>query len=113
MDTRDEKRKHEENIENTSQTRQKVPTEKNLSNLGTGKVDNFVAEQKFWAIEEFKLNVFDIILDISHLEYTKAVKKESENGELDCTDGVSNTRWRIWWKAWRESCRTTFRFKEN
>ena len=34
------------------------------------------------------MKFFDKILDICHLEYAEAVKKEIENGGIDCTDGV-------------------------
>ena len=77
----------EENIEETIQKKQILVTEGNL--VGR-KVDNFTAHQKFGTIDEFKLKIFDQILDIWHLEYSEVVKKEIENRELDCTDGVAN-----------------------
>ena len=54
-----------------------MPTQKNLGNLDTKQVDNFVAQQKRFATNIFKLNVSDPVLDICYLEYTKAVKKEN------------------------------------
>lgn len=37
------------------------------------------------------MKAFDQILDIWDLEYTEAVEKDTQNKELDCTDGVTMT----------------------
>ena len=54
------------------------------------KVDNFVFRQKFSPKDEFKSKVFDQIWDVCLFGYTEAVRKEIQNEELDCIDGVAN-----------------------
>ena len=61
------------------------------ANLGTGKVHNFVVQQKISRVDKFQLKAFDQILDVFHLEYIEAVEKDIRNEELDCTCGVANT----------------------
>ena len=46
-----------------------MQTDESLNNLGTGKTDNFVIQQKISPADEFQLKVFDQILDVFHLEY--------------------------------------------
>lgn len=76
-------------------SRAKAQTEENLDNLGTGKVYNFIVQQKFSPADNFKLKNFDRILDICYSEYNEAVEKEIHNDELECTDGVANTFFQV------------------
>ena len=60
------KRKH---WRNDPKKENKVQTDESLNNLGTGRTDNFVVQQKISPADEFQLKVFDQILDVFHLEY--------------------------------------------
>ena len=74
-----------------------MQAKENLGNVGTVKVDNFVDQQKFSSIDKFQLKVFDHILVICHLEYTKAVEKEIQSENPGCTGSVANGgNWIIW-----------------
>ena len=58
MDTRNVKRNHEDNTEETTQKRHKVQTKENPDDLGIGKFDNFVVQQKFNLTDKFRLKDF-------------------------------------------------------